>query len=680
MKHLLNDRFGSGSVPLRGEVGCEIEGKRKKKEEPGKKKKILPPSRRYHPHPHPSSSTSPSCPLTPPLAYREAERAMLISELADELLSLICAFDGPSRVPALFLCGNQTLNTRLKRCIRIFSGNNPNVMSIFTRIPGVLSQLNALRVVQIGAFLSQPQPLVIASQLKILPPTLEELHIQCNGLGPAFATICGPPSLISAQSTSISGTHEPHVTKWEFKSCLPRMQKLELIDYSSDDRFAITSQHLAIFPESLLTLRWDHVIINSPHDYSMLPRGLNSLELPTSKTTPNILKSLPPRLQHVRFGCPISDIKLLPRTLTSVPELDVMDFDPKMAAALPPALTQLTYINPKESVSTMWSSQGGWLQALPKGLTSLAFGSSPPLTAQVIGYLPRTITNMEELLLEAGTLAEIAETGADVWPRPLVKLSLRAYRSTNETDVLGLPQSLTHLILLGSSLIDSLSHRLPPQLRHLDAYIGHYTPKQVHFNSLPSTLTSIMVFDAELSDSSLKALPAGLRHLRVPDAGILSEECASVLPKSLRRLRLAGITARALRHLPSTLVELIIEKGVEGLIEAEDIRNLPRGLTHLGWKFTNTNSETFPALQYLPETLITLNMSTVNGVQVLPHLPDSIKSIKMRLGGISKSGMFELLPSLSDRWVDWLSRSCNAYKDYIQEWRKMALPKGVQNQ
>ena len=57
MKHLLNDRFGSGSVPLRGEVGCEIEGKRKKKEEPGKKKKycllqgatililILPPQR-----------------------------------------------------------------------------------------------------------------------------------------------------------------------------------------------------------------------------------------------------------------------------------------------------------------------------------------------------------------------------------------------------------------------------------------------------------------------------------------------------------------------------------------------------------------------------------------------------------------------------------------------------------
>lgn len=222
-------------------------------------------------------------------------------------------------------------------------------------------------------------------------------------------------------------------------------ESIQQTDSLSFTPFSVSD--LCVLPPSLSSLSIDLIDFNAG-DLSKLPcaESLTSLSVVRLKN----VSRWPPRLTHlsqrlpdiVPFTWSDKTLSLLPRRMKHG-EVRVGMFAPSTAAALPPALQELSL----RCVTTAEFARLGlepWTQTLPVGLTRLECAGWTIFTPPLIALLPRTLTSLDALDLDWTALYTHLHPH-----RPSMRLDIKDFNSPFDFQ----PDSALHLALWPPSLI-----------------------------------------------------------------------------------------------------------------------------------------------------------------------------------------------------------------------------------
>lgn len=589
---------------------------------------------------------------------------MSLAGLADDILVLILAYSCASaQLNLLYCCGDVALNTRIRRAVREIDTGKQFHARKLTNFPSFLTAIQGLRNLNLCFASSEEFGFKFVKSLQLLPSSLLELHLSVRKIGSAFAQAVALPSHSTTSSSSHIDANQAQRPILDLKRSFPSLESLILIDFASQSS-CISSNLLLALPESLRTLRWTGAYLERKDNLLALPRGLTDLHLEfiASKA---IFHTLPPGLLSLFVtSIPTSDPMIwqaLPRTITRLDTFRFSAWNPRIAELVPPDLKSMTIHNADEHHKT------DWVEALPKSLTLL--NTIPPMSYEHLALLPRTVTTLHKLSLMQHTLLRMAQEG-HVWPPALTSLELASKSDfLHPNEVLGLPSQLKELTLLYSirNVNHLLCERLPSTLTKLR--VCPEAKGTANFTKLPSSLTELYAGGAIFTAPALAALPPHLQVFETIMAYHANPELVVALPRRLSTLHCKHIAPSSFCDLPPTLTRLTCI--VKGLIVQDHIMALPRHLVYLALDHdSDVKVERYNVFRHLPPRLEQLYMSSWKGIDLIPHLPDSITLLSVSFGGVSDPQLASILPGLSDRWMTWIENSSNAYKGYIANWKQ----------
>ena len=269
-----------------------------------------------------------------------------LSELTEEILSLIFAGNSSFLVIDIWKCGDVVMNYKLTRCIytitlkdrRLYSTSRwPKCLTAFTR-------LRSLSVTTITTLMSAP--MVLMSEILKLPPTLESLELLCDDSiwsVPLLNTSCSSrtnyASYLALLSSSLN--REPPFPLLN-KVCHHRSPSLEynaLLPYLLSNTKVVTSSYviddLSLLPPLIEAFEGNanfrppfrahpalkyvaHVSTNKIGLVKMLESGIttNSLTIPWDADLPRLL---PACLTSLSIAYSTSNVPSLPIWAESLP-------------------------------------------------------------------------------------------------------------------------------------------------------------------------------------------------------------------------------------------------------------------------------------------------------------------------------------------------------------------------
>lgn len=251
-------------------------------------------------------------------------RTASLSDLPTEILYEILSYDISHYIVALWITGNLRLSHRLS------SGGAAKVvltdrsLRVATRLPLLLVELKCLRYLSIAC---NPRSMScissIRSLLKLLPPTLEELHLDMHG---SLAALMSEHAVVASANGRMArhGDYE-HVTgMWSLNTVFPRLTVLILngvviLHFLRDVDFES-------LPRSLITLDIQAVIsLDKSSDWQrldLLPQTLENflVRLSPGWWTDSAIERLPRSILRLEtlYVSSSDTIPLIPPNLQSV--------------------------------------------------------------------------------------------------------------------------------------------------------------------------------------------------------------------------------------------------------------------------------------------------------------------------------------------------------------------------
>ena len=220
------------------------------------------------------------------------------------------------------------------------------------------------------------------------------------------------------------------------------------------------------------------------------------------------------------------------------------------------------------------AKSAGDLRRIGVGINVTLTGISSFDSAHLGGWATLNVKSLA--LLDNEKLEDIsAVTGL----HSLESLSLQNDPSLRDSQLKGLPDSLTSLILNGLPITDAAISYLPRGIEILDLGRTHLTDAAVPV--LPPDLASLNLSDTDVTDRGIRDLPKILQHLELRDTKI-TDEATPFLPRTLTSLDLksTAVTDEGLQGLPPglQLVDLTDTK-----VTKEGLKKLPKNTRALNF-------------------------------------------------------------------------------------------------
>lgn len=599
----------------------------------------------------------------------EASKSVFpLERVTPEILDLILTFVGISVEPiTLWKCGSRALQHLLERSVTQIGLVNHTQLA-FVTLPSILPLFRSLRTLEVDHRHYELQhseknfPII-----RSLSPTLTRLSLkfasvskmiveqflvpveskkrktldnrmteedidrksddgttsseiaegEANAAAKSIENIQVPPST-DASSASTSTVPSRHTL---LSACFPRLQQLEVVDWG-----AIPLKCFALLPDTLTELVANPEYAREYCPPTTMPSQLRRLVANGEEISLTFFQSLPAQLEHLQVG-----------NVANTVELDHI-------RALPRSLLSLT----TETRYENWPFNGGQLQALPPGLTSLRRTGPGGDMDDFCRNLPATLTDIE------------LDRDHDLFPEHL-RLLPRAMKSIGcRIDAQGLtdkdlPPSLTTLRAHIGNASDNFFALLPSSILDLEIYLGSATIKPSCFKQIPS-ITHLTVYAKTLEDEEFTFPPA------LTSMTLGFDNCPKTLPtmpESLKKLSLAMlIDYTSLVALPPRLCELSLRQLTHpDLFDPNDTTMQARIalLRDVGQQegFCEVASTARPVNVWdlLPRTLksLSIDLGETNPFEQMPEvwsaLPRNLKSIGLSVssGAISEES-FAFLP------------------------------------
>lgn len=396
---------------------------------------------------------------------------MVLGSLTPELIGLILSYKCvlSSAIP-LWLTGNKQLQRQLAQGVTDvrLKSTSPKSLCCF---PSCLKELRHLRTLIVNREGNRILfPSSATSTIRSLSPTLKKLSLSFHGSAPILFGLTQDAGAFSAQILNFMAAYlfiPP--SSWSFKAAFPQLESLGL---NGAPWSAAMVAHLPTSLTSIKDIVQDDLPTFTAFVQALPPQiqHLDFIRIPRTLPQPSFLALFSARnlltlkwylsdaLSH------LSDVSLLPRTLTELPSSNLNDPSQLLAQeaidALPPALTRLPCL-------ADWHSDLSFAHL--KDLESLGdtdwVQPGPPLSVAAIKRLP---ANLRCLNLQS----DLAGMTRSDWPPLLTKLewqpsvSLEAVFSLQE-----LPPRLVTLSILEEFQVPSkMIGLLPRTLRTLRMY------------------------------------------------------------------------------------------------------------------------------------------------------------------------------------------------------------------
>lgn len=536
-----------------------------------------------------------------------------------------------------------------------------------SRWPRLLSALSSLRSLRIKRNGLLCHPMSLAILVQELSPTLVELEIHCSSPFAAWTdyALYGAADEPGSDDDSKPARdlfpkwpfEHPNVTCWNLELSFPNLVKLVLLEYSDD---------------------YDTPYLDDPvrQLLSLLPSGLQHLEVQFKSSKDEISKWVIPSSLRTIGGF---NLNHFPKAIEDLSYHEISISEMKATLKKHPKLKKAKFILPKndrwtddidfsagtnlESLTVLAGSNatGPYAHAsitLPPKLTRFVSTIAICITPDILESLPHTITILEDIALgweELEFRENMRGEGAvkALWPSRLRILGLKEYPSPDPEFIKYLPSDLEKLTGLevmvhqrryDNSLMAfrSARPRLPvnwtydmPNLVDLQLKCGEIT-----FSTMPSRLGRL----------SLRTQPSSLNTL------------SALLTSSVTSLNLVIETTLKVETIDCTKLLSI----------------LPPNLIRLSIGFYHCEVDTsdLNAWNLLPSSLTSFSMYserdfdchttewTMKSDQILPYLPESLRSLYVSLIEINSSDIIKMPchGTLRRLVLDWTGKERGYYQ------------------
>jgi hypothetical protein len=529
---------------------------------------------------------------------------MKLSELPADVLDHILQHEISHCAIELWKCGDRVLNQRLARGgVTAIKLSDPNSYST-SRWPRMLEKLLQLRSLSVHRESIRLDDVdTIRSSLLKMSPNLESLQL-CFGM--SIEVIMEP--LLSedyiqylfiddsndGSSPSIPTTFISDSTARKMLPIANIFPKLKKLDIAGEPQDYTPMTNLDSLPDSLTSLHIRFCSHWDIFDASILPRGLQTLELGKMMvlTTNEAVASLPPSLTDlpgsVRLPSTSEAVNMLPPSLTNIGCFTHFRA-PAATIFVPPSLLSLKFLYNINLTEEWFSIQ------LPPHLTTLMLPThmEATVTGKLLSSFPHTLT-----YLRLSDSIDWSSITSEDFPRALHTLWSTADHSMGPQHLCLLPPQLASFICfisLGSWDKHGLED-LPPSLTSLD--LTSFIPELTANAPLPRGLQS---FRAPGAPSSIEAttrlvsfLPPSIKLLEWPRWPLLSKPLLEMLSSTERfpHLESFGIgswsetrdkpaSSELFIVFPRSLSSLNIHGSLVSSIFMEHIADLPPSLTYL---------------------------------------------------------------------------------------------------
>lgn len=467
-----------------------------------------------------------------------------LAGVSDEVLSKILEYSD-LQVANLWCSGDSDFAKRITRCCSAAIFRPPSRRSKLIKLPSLLPELRALRVLTINVKSLQSPTHEVIKVIQSLSSGLTHLELRFPG-----ASLV--PLLSSLDPQSEIG--EGRWTKcWIVKAYFPRLEVAAFVEeliFNEQGALKVVADtgSFSVFPDSLIELAWT-ASFKPICSFSKLPRGLQALKLGPKRyhqsDSLDALQSasLPPELTHLDgiFCADAPAVERLPRTLTSGDFLGCHPLTPQHLNGLPPG-TKSMMRAPMISIHTFHDGVQ-WVKMLPLTLTELEI-AGPLLDPIQVKHLPRTLISLKAQLVisEFDTLLSGCDRKTEwpkLWPSGLKKLAyLSSGPAVINTKVF--PDTLTELTGINLPWLADLSwyaKGLPSSLTSFGITEVEFGLPPVRISSpLPSHWTKLMIEYRTIEYEALSMLPTELRILSSAMLELTKEDHARRIAESAPRL------------------------------------------------------------------------------------------------------------------------------------------------
>ena len=577
----------------------------------------------------------------------------ILSELsADVLGEIIDSSKSFYMFLRLWLCGSKTLNSKIAQGVtRIrLEGNFPKPNFVLSKFPRSVLSLHNLRRLTIKAVRQFAESSLEWSDIiKLLPPTLERLHLSFPGSKHVLVDYEA-----SCTSGAPLGSPLESSTLIDLHTLFPNLHTLHIDAGSPEHHCGIPNELLSSLPPTLTRLG-----LGRYHGYktpllSILPRNLTRLDsgLNLATVEDSLLQQdwslAPPNLHRVAdITTRAVDSKWLPKTIVEGRISEIGNFragGPSLdfVRGLPSKLTTL-------SLPCYGPLAEGTLESLPSSLIDLSLEElSVGLQPAQLRILPATLRFLKVAVESLDD--ERAEN--DFWPPNLQTLFLTPTVPTNLSKVISrLPHSINRLtlcftgqmwhILPPSAIIVLEAPLLPKDLTSLTLMGRGISSIQ---SPLPPLLQDLDMRSLASMTIPLDSYPASLKCFRFYNKDLHTKVDMIKFPPCLTTLELARWRYDWLHCIPKTVTHLIVySMKYEPNDSTNQWADLPVGLKTL---------ETRKMLKWPQQVIDAFDFSSLVNLETL----------KLRLF-VNASKQFSTLP----RGLIHLELGCKADPEFAED-------------